>query len=108
MTAPTTEVVGIYGISTNAVPPQGDYFMASMLTVPDFTHRTSICNLISGVLRSSLTDLPESILLLVARARQVVIGNLSIYRRGMQILISNLPVLKEHSLQSAGSFVFGG
>lgn len=30
MTAPMTEVVGIYGVLTNAMPPQGDCFMASI------------------------------------------------------------------------------
>jgi len=56
VTAPATEVAGIYGLSTNAMPPQGDHFMASMITVPDFTYRTSLYNLISGVLRSSMAD----------------------------------------------------
>ena len=90
VTAPATKVAGIYGLSTNAMPPQGDCFMASMccdciatpvnfakltrLAVPDFTHRTSLYNQLSGVLRSSLTDLPESILLLVARVRQKCIA----------------------------------
>ena len=60
VTAPATEVAGIYGLSTNAMPPQGDCFMASTLAVPDFTYRTSLHNLISGVLRSSLADLPDS------------------------------------------------
>jgi hypothetical protein len=60
---------GIYGFSTNAMPPQGDCFMAFMLAAADFTYRTSLYNLISGVLRSSLADLPESILLPVAIAR---------------------------------------
>jgi hypothetical protein len=73
VTAPATEVAGIYGLSTNAMPPQGNCFMASMLAVPDFTYRTSLYNLISGVLRSSLAGLPESILLLVAKARQYIV-----------------------------------
>jgi hypothetical protein len=38
VTAPATEVAGIYGFPTNAMPPQGDYFMASTLAVPNFTH----------------------------------------------------------------------
>jgi hypothetical protein len=42
------------------MPPQGDCFRASTLAVPDFTYRTSLHNLISGVLRSSLADLPDS------------------------------------------------
>lgn len=33
VTAPTTEFMGICGISTNATPSQGNYFMASMLAV---------------------------------------------------------------------------
>ena len=56
VTAPATEVAGIYGLSTNAMPPQGDCFMASTLAVPDFTYRTSLYNLLSGVLRSSPID----------------------------------------------------
>jgi hypothetical protein len=84
VTAPATEVAGIYGLSTNAMPPQGECFMASMLAVPDFTYRTSLYNQLSGVLRSSLTGLPEFILLLVAKARQIAIGNLVIYRLCMQ------------------------
>jgi hypothetical protein len=77
VTAPLNKFGGIYGLSTNAMPPQGDCFMASMLTVPDFTHRTSLYNLIPGVLRSSLADLPESILLLVAKARQYIVDLMS-------------------------------
>ncbi len=80
VTAPATEVAGIYGPSTNAMPPQGDYFMASTLAVPDFTWQTSCHNQLSGVLRSSLADLPESILLLVAKARQRYI-DIMIYKR---------------------------
>jgi hypothetical protein len=67
--APATEVAGTYGLSTNAMPPQGDYFIASIccdciatlvnftnlmrLAIPDFTYWTSLHNLISGVLRSN-------------------------------------------------------
>jgi hypothetical protein len=96
VTAPATEVAGIHGLSTNAMPPQGDCFMASMccdyiatpvnsleltrLAVPDFTYRTSLYNRVSGVLRSSLIDPLESILLLVAKIRQIVLGNFMIYR----------------------------
>jgi len=67
VTALATEVAGIYGLSTNAMPPQGDCFMASTLAVPDFTWQTSCHNQLSGVLRSSLADLPESLPLLVAK-----------------------------------------
>ena len=70
VTAPATEVAGIYGLSTNAMPPQGDCFMASTLAVPDFTWQTSCHNLISGVLRSSPIDPLEALPLLAAEIRQ--------------------------------------
>jgi hypothetical protein len=35
VTAPATEVTGVYGFSTNAMSSQGDCFMALMLAVPD-------------------------------------------------------------------------
>ncbi len=84
MTAPPNKFGGIYGLSTNAMPPQGDCFMASMLAVPDFTYRTSLYNRLSGVLRSYLTGLPESILLLVVKARHVMITGMGIYRMRMR------------------------
>jgi hypothetical protein len=83
VTAPATEVAGIYGPLTNAMPPQGDYFMTSTLAVPDFTWQTSCHNQLPGVLRSSLADLPEFILLLVAKARQRCI-DIMIYKRNQR------------------------
>ncbi len=50
------------------------------LAVPDFTYRPTLYNQLSGVLRSSLTGLLESILLLAARARQTIMRDLGVCR----------------------------
>jgi len=74
VTAPMTEVIGIYGLSTDAMQPHSNCLMVSRSHVPSFTRWPSHRNLLLRVQVQSLIDLPESILLLVAKIRQKCIA----------------------------------
>ena len=79
MTAPATEVAGIYGLSTDAMQPQSNCLRVSQSNSPSFTSWLSHGNHLLRVLVQSLTELLESILLLVAKARQFAIDDIAIY-----------------------------
>jgi hypothetical protein len=70
VTAPMTEVIGIYGLSTDAMQPHSNCLMVSQSYVPSFTQWSTHCNLLLRVQVQSLTGLPESLPLLIAKIRQ--------------------------------------